>query len=205
MNGVAVLFIQGVSLGFTAAVSPGPFLAYVISETLAFGWRRSLVLTFVPFVSDVPAMIISVLILGQIPPEALRVIQVVGGLVILYMVWGMFRQLRQKVDMAQAVVPAQQHVFVRGVTMGLSSPGMWIFWTTINGPIIVSAWRQSPASALAYAAGFYCLLVSGLFGWIVLFHQARRLDERVVRGLRIASLVIMVGFAALLIRSGLLG
>ena len=36
----AAFLLQGVALGFTAVTAPGPFQAFLISESLAGGWRR---------------------------------------------------------------------------------------------------------------------------------------------------------------------
>lgn len=207
MTSILALFIQGVSLGFTATVSPGPFLAYVISETLAFGWRHSLILTLAPLVSDLPVVVLSLFVLSHMPLLALKAIQLIGGLLILFLAWGTLRRLRQQrgVTLVSDDAPRTQHVFLRGALMNLLSPGLWIFWTTVNGPIVLNAWRDSPASAIAYVVGFYGLLIGGLMGWVAVFHQARRFDERVVRGLLTASAGIMVVFGALLIRSALVG
>ncbi len=207
MTSVLALFVQGVSLGFTAAVAPGPFLAYVISETLAFGWRHSLILALAPLASDAPAILLSLLVLGSMPPWMLRIIQGIGGLLVLYLAWGTLRRLRQgsAIRLVTDDLAPTQHVFVRGVLINLLSPGPWIFWTTINGPIVLNAWRQSSASAVAYVVGFYGLLIGGIVVWVAVFHQARRLDERVVRGLLTLSAAVMAVFGALLLKSALVG
>ncbi len=207
MTSILALFIQGVSLGFTATVSPGPFLAYVIAETLAFGWRHSFVIALSPLLSDLPAALLSLFVLGQMPPWALKAIQVIGGLLVLYLAWGTLCRLRQRagVTVVSDSAPQTQHVFLRGALMNLLSPGLWIFWTTVNGPIVLTAWRESPASAIAYVVGFYGLWIGGLFGWVAVFHQARRFDERVVRGLLTASVAIMAVFGVLLIKTALFG
>ena len=36
------LFALGATLAFAAAVQPGPFQTFLIAETLARGWRRTL-------------------------------------------------------------------------------------------------------------------------------------------------------------------
>ncbi|MBP1599095.1 MAG: Lysine exporter protein, partial [Acidobacteria bacterium] len=37
-----IYLLQGISLGFAAAVQPGPLSTYLVSETLKSGWRRTL-------------------------------------------------------------------------------------------------------------------------------------------------------------------
>jgi threonine/homoserine/homoserine lactone efflux protein len=207
VTAVLALFVQGISLGFTAAVSPGPFVAYIIAETLAFGWRHSLRLIFAPFVSDLPVAILSLLVLNQMPPVGLKIIQVVGGLLILYLAWGTLRRLRQKtaIKLVSDDVLPTRNAFPRAVLMNFLTPGLWIFWTTINAPIVLEAWRSSPPSAVAYLVGFYGLLIGGMGAWVGLFHQARRFDEQVVRGLLAISAVIMAIFGVILLRTALVG
>jgi threonine/homoserine/homoserine lactone efflux protein len=202
---IASLFVQGASIGFTATVAPGPFLAFLCSETLARGWRYTFALMFSPLVSDLPIILIAVFILGQLPPDALRVIQVIGGLFVLWLAWGMARSLRAGdlfAPSASTVRPGRG-VLLQGAALNFLSPGAWLFWSTVNGPIVVNAWRESPATAIAFMVGFYAVLIGGLGAWIVVFNTARRLNERVIRWLLIVSLVIMVGFGAMLLKSGL--
>ena len=44
----------GIGFAFAAAVQPGPFLAYAISQSLTNGWKRTLPIAFAPIMSDVP-------------------------------------------------------------------------------------------------------------------------------------------------------
>lgn len=201
------LFTQGISLGFTAAVSPGPFLVYVMTETLARGWRHSLPIIFSPLVSDWPIVLVTLIVLNQLPSDILRVIQIVGGAFILYLAWGIFIRLRQRAAIKltdDAVRPARSPVW-RGITIGLLSPGAWVFWSTVNGPIVVKAWRESPINAIAFVLGFYGVFIGGIAVLVAIFHQARRLDERVVRTLLVISMVVMAVFGALILKTGLLG
>lgn len=201
------LIAQGVSLGFSATVSPGPFLAYVCSETLSRGGRHTASLMLSPLVSDAPIILIAVLILGQLPPDALRLIQIVGGLFVLWLAWGMVQELRAgaAITLAADAAPPRRHLVLHGATINFFSPGAWIFWSTVNGPIVVQAWRDSPPAALAFMVSFYAVLVLGIGGWIAVFNQARRLDPRLIRGLMAVSAVIMVVFGLVLLRAGLFG
>jgi threonine/homoserine/homoserine lactone efflux protein len=204
---VLSLLVQGLGLGFTAAVQPGPFQAYLLSETLAHGWRRSLPIIFAPLLADGPVIAITLFILIQLPASVLRLIQIAGGLFILYLAWSMFRQLRRGV----AIGPAQQpnadrrSALLRGVMVNLFSPAVYLFWGTISGPIVIKAWQQSPVAAIAFMVGFYSVIVGTMAVLVAVFQQARRLDERVVRLMLSASLVILVVLGGLLLKSGVIG
>jgi threonine/homoserine/homoserine lactone efflux protein len=43
--------VRGVALGGTAAAQPGPFQAYLLSQTLANGWGRTLVAAFIALIA----------------------------------------------------------------------------------------------------------------------------------------------------------
>jgi threonine/homoserine/homoserine lactone efflux protein len=202
------LLAQGASLGFTATVAPGPFLAYTITQTLARGWRHTVSLMFAPLLSDLPIILIAVLILGQLPAEALRFIQIAGGVFVLWLAWGMARSLRAGTALvltADGAPAPKRNILLHGAAINFFGPGAWIFWSTVNGPIVVQAWRESPVLALAFMLSFYAVLVLGIGAWIAVFHQARRLDERLIRGLMALSVVIMLVFGVTLLRAGLGG
>lgn len=207
MSFAAGLLAQAVSLGFTAAISPGPFLAYVISQTLSRGWRQTIPLVFAPLLADLPVILLTVFILGQLPDWALRLIQVIGGLFILTLAWSTLRQARGGIHLgaAPAEGPQGRGFFMRGLLMNFLSPGPWIFWSVVNGPIVIRAWGQSPAAALLFVGSFYAVLIGGLAAWVLAFHQARRLDARIVRGLLLLSGIVLLLFGLLLLRSGLMG
>jgi threonine/homoserine/homoserine lactone efflux protein len=46
--------LQGAALGIAAAITPGTFQTYLISESLTGGFRRSAPIAFAPLISDLP-------------------------------------------------------------------------------------------------------------------------------------------------------
>ena len=59
--------LQGIGYGFAAAVQPGPFQTYIITQTLSRGWKRTLPAAFAPLVSDGPIILLCILVLSQVP------------------------------------------------------------------------------------------------------------------------------------------
>jgi threonine/homoserine/homoserine lactone efflux protein len=204
---VLSLLSQGLGLGFAAAVQPGPLQAYILSETLAHGWRRSLPIILAPLLADGPVIAITLFVLAQLPDSVRRLLQIAGGLFIIYLAWSMFRQLRQGVTIGPAQQPnaGRRSALLRGAMLNLFNPGVYIFWGTVSGPILIKAWQQSPVAAVAFMAGFYSVIVGTMAVLVAVFQQARRLDERVVRLMLSASLVILVALGGLLLKSGVIG
>ena len=53
------LLITGIILGLMAGISPGPLLALVISETLKHGKKEGIKIALTPFITDLPAILLS--------------------------------------------------------------------------------------------------------------------------------------------------
>ena len=71
-------------LAFSAAVSPGPFQAYLLSHTMQHGLRRTVPSAFAPLISDGPIILIVLVALTQAPPWLLRGLQIAGGVFLVY-------------------------------------------------------------------------------------------------------------------------
>jgi threonine/homoserine/homoserine lactone efflux protein len=201
---INVLFFQGVSLGIAAGATPGPLQTYLISETLSGGWRRSLPLIFVPVLSDTPIVILTTFILGQMPATMLKLINITGGLFVLYLAWGLWHQWhndRRNTDRSES----EQRNFWKAVATNLLNPNPYIFWTFVSGPILVNAIEQSWWHALLFLLGFYGVFMGTMIALVLLFHQTRRLGPKVVRIIQIISIVILVIFGGILIKEGLIG
>jgi threonine/homoserine/homoserine lactone efflux protein len=203
--------LQGLVLGLAAAFSPGPFQTFLISQALANGWRRAAPVAFAPLISDGPIIIAILLVLDQLPANLLRFIGVIGGLFVFYLAWGLWQQWRKGAP--GEVENFKQHVMVegsrktlfRGVLMNLLSPGPYTFWSLVSGPILLSALRQSPLHGSTFLFGFYGALIGGMLGIAAIFHLVRRLGPSVVRGLTLASIIILIAFGGVLVQRGIWG
>ncbi len=97
--------LQGIGYGFSAAVQPGPFQTYLISQTLLNGWRRTLIAALAPLVSDGLIILTVLLVLTRVPPAFRLALQLAGGVFILYLAWGAFRAWR-RFDVVTPPTPA---------------------------------------------------------------------------------------------------
>jgi threonine/homoserine/homoserine lactone efflux protein len=199
------LFTQGVTLGFSAAASPGPFQAFLLAQASRHGIRRTLPLALAPLVSDVPIVAVILLALTRVPEGFLRVLEVAGGVFLVWLAWGSWHAAGEA---GRAAAPAPEGAggsFLRAVVVNAAGPGPWIFWSTVCGPILAEAWRGSAAGALAFLLGFYALLVGGKAALVVAFGLAGRIGPRTARGLGLASAAGMAGMGALQLWRGLSG
>ncbi|MCX7707869.1 MAG: hypothetical protein N2204_07660, partial [Anaerolineae bacterium] len=87
--------LQGAGFGLAAAAQPGPFMAYLIGQTLAHGWRRTLPAALAPLISDGPIIALMLLVLTRLPDSFRVALYLAGGVFILYLAHGAYRNWRQ--------------------------------------------------------------------------------------------------------------
>ena len=199
------LFINGAALGFTAGAAPGPLQAYLISETITGGWRRSILLIFVPVLSDTPIIILTTVLLGQLPALAIQLISVIGGLFVFYLAWGLWNDWRANQHSQLVTAEVSKRSFGKAVTMNLLNPNPYIFWTFVSGPILLEALEKSWGHAISFILGFYGIFLGTMIVLIALFNQTRRLGPKVIRIIQLGSILILMIFGGYLIKEGLFG
>lgn len=200
-----VYVIQGIGYGFTAAVQPGPFQTYVIAQTLNRGWRRTWPAAFAPLVSDGPIIVLVLLVLSQVPDWLQRFLYIASGLFILYLAANALRGWRN-FDATHVVSaePGQQSLF-RAAIMNALSPGPYIYWSLVTGPILLTGWREAPANGIGFLVGFYVAIIASLGGIILLFAAARHLGPKVNRALLGISAIALACFGLYQLWLGILG
>ena len=200
-------FITGFLAGFPASAQPGPFQAYLLSQSLRLGWKRALPAALAPLLSDGPIILIVLLILTRLPVWSLNAIQVIGGLYILYLGWHAFQSYQQaKTGLVTTVEPdthAQRQSVLQAALMNFLNPNPFIFWGTVGGPILLQSWRLSPLSSLGFLVGFYGALIGGFALFIIIFGQAGQLSPRAHRLLSGLSVLALLGFGLFLTGVGL--
>lgn len=202
------LITRGATLGFTAGVLPGPLQTYLIQTTLTQGWRKALPLIISPLISDLPLIILTVLVLAQFPPEFIRIVQIAGGLFVLWLARGAWLTFRAGGTIGtggEAVTLTTRQLLTRAVLVNLLSPGPYIFWATVNGPLLVQGARESVVHAAAFLVAFYGTFLAVLAGWVVVFNRVRSLDARLTRGLLLVIAVMLLVFGLTLIAQGVFG
>lgn len=198
---LAYLF-QGLSLGISGAASPGPFQAFLIGQTLRAGWRRSLPAVFAPLFSDGPIILVMVLLLTHLPDGFLRAIQITGGIFVLYLAWKSFLAFRNFKPFVETTTSQRQTLF-QAVTVNFLSPGPYIFWSLLAGPVLVKGWRETPAFGLSFLLGFYAAMLGGLAALVLIFSLARQFGPKVSRALLGLSAAALLGFGLYQLWQGL--
>ena len=189
--------LLGLSLGLAAGVGPGPLLVLVVTSALQSGWRAGALVACAPLLSDVLVVAGVLLVLDQLPDNALSVLGVVGGLVVIYTGGRTLREARTAdLTRPQQLRLSPTRALRRAATINVLSPGPWIFWATVLGPLTIATSQRSAVDAVTLVVGFYLGLVGAKLVLAALVAgQRRRLRPA---GYRRA----LVGAGALLILTG---
>lgn len=194
---------QGLLLGGTAAIQPGPFQALLLSFALNGGWRRAVPAAFSPLISDGPILVLVLLVLTQMPGWFVSVLQLVGGVFLLYLAWGAYRAVQRSAGVSAGTLPPPAGGVLKAALANFLSPNPYIFWATVAGPILITAWRESPLLGLAFMFGFYAALIGGMILFVLAFSAAGQISPRVNRTLGWLSGVALAAFGVVQLVRGL--
>ena len=186
--------LQGLTLGFAAGAQPGPFQTYLISQALSQGWRRTWIAAFAPLLSDGPIVVLALLVLSQVSDWFQRVLQIVGGLFVLYLAFGAFKAWKIFAPDAESTPQTGPKSLLRAAMMNLLSPGPYLFWSLVIGPLIVSTWRENPSNAISIMLAFYFAMIGLNIGVVLLFGQAARFGNQVRKTMLGLSVLMLAGF-----------
>jgi threonine/homoserine/homoserine lactone efflux protein len=185
--------ISGVTYGFAAAVSPGPLSMYLMSQAVSKGWRKALPVAFSPLITDGPVAILVLTILSRIPPAFVFYLRILGGVLILYLAFEAWRSYSCFSVQDSAATRAAPNSLFKAVLINWLNPNLYIGWSVILGPIVLTGWHKAPANGVAMVAGFYTTIVVAMMGMALLFAATKSLGPRVRKALIGLSSIALTG------------
>ena len=178
-----IYLLQGMTLGFAAAAQPGPFQTYLISRALDDGWRRALPMSFAPLISDGPIIVLVLVVLSQVPVWFVRLVQTIGGLFLLYLAFGTLKSWRDYKTKEPDEVHSSRISLLKAATVNLLNPNPYLGWSLVMGPLLMKGWQEAPTDGIVVVLGFYCTMVVGAMGIVMLFSSTRGFGSRVTRAM----------------------
>ena len=173
---------------------PGPFQAFLLSQSLKNGWKRTLPAALAPLVTDGPIIALVLFVLTQTPQYFLDILRILGGLFILYLAGKIFLTLKTPGPMLEPSENAARQSFFNAIVMNALNPNPYIFWGVVAGPIVLSGWRESTGLGISFLFGFYCTFVCSLAALIIVFATAGRVDPKINRVLSIITATALLAF-----------
>lgn len=172
--------VIGIVYAFACVVQPGPFQAYLFSQSLANGWRKIIPLSFAPLMSDGPIIILVLFILTRIPHGFLQLLQCFGGVFLFYLAFSAYKTWRTFNQHKKQTVSNPQNVF-KAVMVNFLNPNPYLGWSLVMGPLLIKAWKESPVCGIVFLVCFYSTLITCTIAMVILFSSARNFGPRVNR------------------------
>ena len=184
--------ISGMTYGFAAAVSPGPLSMYLMSQAVSRGWRRALPVAFSPLITDWPVAVLVLTILSRVPAGLVSCLRVLGGTLILYLAYEAWTSFR-RVSVADSSAAETPNSLLKAVLINWLNPNLYIGWSMILGPIVLSGWHEAPAHGVAVVVGFYTTIVVVMIGMAMLFAATRSMGLHARKNLTGVSSIALAG------------
>jgi threonine/homoserine/homoserine lactone efflux protein len=188
--------VLGMTYAFAAAVQPGPLQAYAIAQTLRHGWRRALPAAFSPLLSDGPIIVLVLLALSRLPAWLVPAVRLAGGVLLLFFAFLAARGWWRFDAARPAPATVRPRSLLGAALVNLASPGPYLGWSLVMGPLLLKGWREAPANGVALLAGFYGVMVTAMVVIILLAGAARGLGPRANRAMLGLSALALAGLGA---------
>jgi threonine/homoserine/homoserine lactone efflux protein len=185
--------VIGMTYAFASAVQPGPLQAYIISQTISHGWRRALPAAFSPLLSDGPIIVLMLFVLSRLPAWLIPAVRLAGGGLLLLFAFLAARTSTRSDASGTAPATTRPRSLLGATAVNLMSPGPYLGWSLVMGPLLLKGWHEAPANGIALLVGFYGVLVLSMAVIILLAGTARGLGPRANRSLIGLSAVALAG------------
>jgi threonine/homoserine/homoserine lactone efflux protein len=194
--------IFGMSYAFACVVQPGPFQAFLFSQSLTNGWRKTIPLVFAPLISDLPIIILVLLVLTKVPHEALLILQCFGGLFLFYLAFNAFRTWRTFSQSDNKDSFYQKNLF-KAIIVNLLNPAPYLGWSLVMGPLLIKCWYENPLNGIVLLIAFYGSMIIYSVIMIMIFAATVNLGQKVNRILTGISVITLVIFGFYQLLSGI--
>jgi threonine/homoserine/homoserine lactone efflux protein len=197
--------IIGVTYAFAAVVQPGPFQVFLLSQTLSKGWRRALPAAFGPIISDLPVILIVLLLLSAVPLYFISILQIAGGLFLLYLAFNAYKTWKDFDSSKPPLLHNDRQTILSAVMVNLLNPNPYLGWSLVLGPLLLKGWHQNPANGIVLLVSFYATLTIGMIITILFFAVAGKFGSRLNRLLIGISVLALSCFGFYELWSGIFG
>lgn len=198
------IYFSALVVGFTGAMMPGPLLTITVNETGRGGLKGGLKPVLGHGLLELVLVIGLSLGLSRVLqlPVVSGTIGVVGGLVLLWMGYGIVRSvIRKEVSLSLTAAEGPRNgagPVLAGVVTTVSNPYWLLWWATAGAAYLLLAWNQGVTGLIAFYLGHYSADLAWYGLVAVLIHSGRRfLGDGVYRGI-----LLVLGTFLLITASG---
>ncbi len=197
--------LPGITFGLAAAAQPGPLLLFLISRTMESGWKKALPAIFAPLISDGPIALLCLLILGNLPPDFLQYIRLLGGIFILYLACQAAWAWRKQGIDAMSPTTSSKRTLYEATVVNFLNPGPYLGWSLVIGPLFLEGWETAPFAGIWLLICFYGMMFLVTAVILFFFDFARERGKKVQHLLAGLSALFLAIYAVYQLVTGLLG
>lgn len=195
--------ILGVSMGLTAGLSPGPLLMLLISETVKQNRKAGILVACVPLITDLPIVLISLIIL-QVISDYHLILGIISLLGAIYLGYLAYENVRLK-NIVTDIDELKPKSLKKGIITNFLNPNPYLFWMTIGAPTVLKGYRTNIFLSLCFVIGFYMFLVGSKIIIALLVDRSKALLKSSIYVILVRLLgLILLGFSIIFIKEGLM-
>ncbi len=183
----------GISYALSAGLQPGPLQAFFLAKVAERGWRRTLPAAFAPLISDGPIAVVSILLLNILPETFRNLLQLAGGVLLLYFAWNAYRHWRDDQVIEFEDSESTPKTIFQAALINLLNPNPYLGWSLVMGPAVLAAWDKSPGTAATLLLAFYITMIGTSMVMIFLMGRALLLDPGARKVMNMISALLLVG------------
>lgn len=147
-----------ITLSIIAAITPGPLMALLLSETLKHGKASGIKIALAPLFTDLPIMLVGTFILSKLSQLniLLGLISLFGSIYLAYLAYGSIKTKSVNLETRE-----ENRSLRKGIISNFLNPNPYIFYFSILGPLVVKGMK------INFLLGPICLAI--FLGFFVLF------------------------------------
>jgi len=183
----------GISYALSAGLQPGPLQAFFLAKVAEQGWRRTLPAAFAPLISDGPIALVSILLLNILPETFRNLLQLAGGVLLLYFAWNAYRNWREDQVIEFGGSEFTPKTVFQAALINLLNPNPYLGWSLVMGPAVLAAWAKSPGTAVSLLLAFYITMILTSMVMIYLMGRAMLLGPGASKAMNLISALLLFG------------
>ncbi len=157
-TGAVTLLLAAITLGLVEGIKPGPLTAVIISETVLHNWKAGLKVALAPLITDGPVILLSVLLydLLTINSKSQAILGFLGAIILVWLGIDCFKN--SKIDLEKNI-PKENQSLKKGIITNLTNPNMYLYWSLIGAPFLISAYEINMTFPFIFIGGFFTMLL----------------------------------------------
>ncbi|WP_028449882.1 LysE family translocator [Chitinibacter tainanensis] len=201
-------FITGFLLSISLCLDIGIVNVAMIDATLKYGRQAGFWMGFGSCFGDLAYAILALIGMSFLLqfPLVQWLTWLGGGSLLLWLAYKMAREAWRDASAAEGEhppLPARRQLFTRGLTLAMASPTSILWFAAVGGTLIARATDGSLSSTADFLSGFFLGgLAWSTFIVLVAHHGGQTLGPRFKQGCHLASAMLYLYFAGLVITNG---